>query len=96
LGYNQGLEMAEMVTPIDVLVVVALLLVAVNAFGTVFRREEPQLYVSLWYIMGGLIWATLNYLVGNFVGYYTAQGVNSANVHAFYIHNFVGIFITPL
>ncbi len=96
LGYNQGLEVAEMVVPIDVLIVVAFVLVAINAFGTVFKREEPQLYVSLWYILGALIWATLNYVVGNFIGYYVATGINSANVHGFYIHNTVGLLITPL
>lgn len=96
LGYNQGLEVAEMIAPIDGLIVVGFLLITFNVLATIFRRKEPQLYVSLWYLMAGLVWSVLNYILGNFVGYYWASGVNSVNIHGFYIHNLVGLLITPL
>lgn len=96
LGYNQGIEVGEAAWQIDVLVVISFLLLAYNVFGTVFKRKEPHLYVSLWYIMGSIIWSSLNYIIGNFVGVYLVSGVNSAGIHGFYLHNTVGMLITPM
>ncbi|MBI3089576.1 MAG: cbb3-type cytochrome c oxidase subunit I [Candidatus Tectomicrobia bacterium] len=96
LGYNQGIEYGEFSWPIDILVVVAFLVVIVMIFGAIFKRREQQLYVSLWYLMGGLVWTALNYLVGNSVPVYLAAGVNSAAIAGFYIHNVVGLWVTPI
>src|SRR5690242_7351952 len=51
-GITQGREYAELVWPIDVMVMVALLGVAYNLYRTVLMRKEKKLFVSLWYIMG--------------------------------------------
>jgi cytochrome c oxidase cbb3-type subunit 1 len=95
-GYNQGLEYAEMSLPVDALIVAVLVMVLINVLGTVFRRKEEQLYVSLWYLCGGLVWTVLNYAVGNTIPYYFAAGVNGAAISGFYIHNTVGLWITPM
>jgi len=95
LGQNQGLEYAELVLWIDVLVVVAWVMFAVNVFATVFTRKYQQMYVSLWYIMASLLWTAFVYIVGNF-GTMPTTGVNQANLNWFYVHNAVGLIFTPL
>lgn len=96
LGYNQGLEVAEFPLFVDILVVIAFIILIYLVFGTIFQRKKNQLYVSLWYIMAGFIWTALNYVVGNFVVPLGLTGANSANVHGFYLHNVVGLWITPI
>ncbi len=95
LGHNQGLEYAELPTWLDVLVVVAWLMFAANIFMTVANRKYEQMYVSLWYIMGAIIWTAFVYIVGNFATLFTT-GVNQANLNWFYVHNAVGLIFTPL
>jgi cytochrome c oxidase cbb3-type subunit 1 len=94
-GQNQGLEYAELTLWIDVLVVVAWVMFAVNIFATVFTRKYQQMYVSLWYILASILWTAFVYIVGNFATVPTT-GVNQANLNWFYVHNAVGLVFTPL
>jgi cytochrome c oxidase cbb3-type subunit 1 len=94
-GQNQGLEYAELSLWIDVLVVVAWVMFAVNIFATVFTRRYQQMYVSLWYILASILWTAFVYIVGNFAVVPTT-GVNQANLNWFYVHNAVGLVFTPL
>jgi cbb3-type cytochrome c oxidase subunit I len=64
-GLTQAREYAELIWPIDLLVMGGLLLVAFNIYMTIFRRKEKKLYVSLWYIMGTVVWMPMLYFVGN-------------------------------
>jgi cytochrome c oxidase cbb3-type subunit 1 len=67
-------------------------------FGTVMRRKERLLYVSVWYIAGGLIWTFFVYAVGNAVWEYpfgSWTGINDQILLWFYGHNVVGLVITP-
>ena len=54
LGFTQGREYAEMIWPIDMMVVIAFALVFINLVMTVKNRKEPVLYVSVWYVRAGL------------------------------------------
>ncbi len=65
LGLTQAREYAELIWPIDVMVLVGLLLTGYNIYKTIFSRKEKKLYVSLWYIMGTLVWMPMLYFVGN-------------------------------
>ena len=94
-GQNQGLEYAELTAWIDLLVVVAWVMFAVNIFATVFTRKYQQMYVSLWYILASILWTAFVYIVGNFATVPTT-GVNQANLNWFYVHNAVGLIFTPL
>jgi len=92
----------------DVYILVALVLVAYNVFMTIARRRERQLYVSLWYFMGSLIWFPLVYLIGNaiWVTSWNAPagaawggvltGLNDAIANCFYGHNVVGLWFTTI
>ncbi len=95
LGMNQGLEYAELPLWLDLLVVVAWVMFAVNVFATVARRRYQQMYVSLWYIMAAILWTAFVYVVGNLATVPTS-GVNQANLNWFYVHNAVGLVFTPL
>ncbi len=94
-GWNQGLEYAELPLALDVLVVVAWIMFGANVFGTVGTRRYPQMYVSLWYTMGCILWTAFVYLTGNFAVLF-ATGVNQANLNWMYVHNAVGLIFTPV
>ncbi len=64
-GMTQAREYAELIWPIDVMVMTGLLLAGYNIFRTIFARKEKKLFVSLWYIMGTMIWMPMLYFVGN-------------------------------
>ncbi len=95
MGMNQGLEYAELPLWLDLLVVVAWVMFAVNIFATVAVRKYQQMYVSLWYILASILWTAFVYLAGNFGTVFTT-GVNQANLNWFYVHNAVGLVFTPL
>jgi cytochrome c oxidase cbb3-type subunit 1 len=62
---------------------------------TVVHRREKKLYVTLWYWVAAFIWTDLNYVLGNFILPYVPVGTTSAAMHGFYLHNVVGLWITP-
>ena len=95
MGYNQGLEAAEFPLLIDILLWVALLGITVQFLVTVARRQEPRIYVSLWYLVAAFIWTDINWVLGNFIIPYSIPGINNAALHGLYIHYVVGLWITP-
>ncbi len=95
LGFNKGWEYAEIPTPISILVVIAWVCFGINIFATVATRKYEQMYVSLWYIMGCILWTAFVYLTGNFALFLTT-GTNQANLHWMYVHNAVGLIFTPI
>jgi cytochrome c oxidase cbb3-type subunit 1 len=99
LGFTQGREYAELVFPVKVLFLGALLLLLYVLIMTVLRRRESLLYVSVWYICGGVLWTTLLFPLGN-VMWHPATGALTGTVDAvwlwFYGHNIFGLFLTPL
>jgi cytochrome c oxidase cbb3-type subunit 1 len=94
-GRNQGLEYAELEPALDVLVVVAWLMFGANILGTVFTRKHQAMYVTIWYIMGCILWTAFVYLTGNLAVLFTT-GVNQANLNWMYVHNAVGLIFTPI
>jgi len=95
MGWNQGLEYAELPLALDVLVVVAWLMYGANLFMTISQRKYPAMYVSIWYVMGTIVWTAFVYLTGNFAVLFTT-GVNQANLNWMYVHNAVGLIFTPV
>lgn len=98
-GLTQGREYAEWIFPVDCLVVITLSLLAIDAVLTVICRREPLLYVSAWYIAGGILWSVIIYFVGN-VMWHPSTGSESGIVDAiflwFYGHAVFGVLVTPL
>ncbi|RTZ99708.1 MAG: cytochrome-c oxidase [Deltaproteobacteria bacterium] len=99
LGYTQGREYAEMIWPIDMMVVLAFSLVFVNLLMTVKNRQEPTLYVSVWYVLAGIILTATTYSLGNVIWRPDSGalvGIPDAIILWFYGHNVFGLLLTPL
>ena len=60
-----------------------------------FSRGLEDLYVSSWYIIGGLVFTLLAYPMGNFVPE-LVPGARGAAFSGLWIHDAVGLFVTPL
>src|SRR5579871_269027 len=85
-GWNKGWEYAELPIWIGVMVVIAWVMFGINIFATIGGRKYQQMYVSLWYVMGSILWTAFVYITGNFAVEFTT-GVNQANLNWMYIHN---------
>ena len=94
-GEAQALEWGETPVWIDPLAQLGLLLVAIN-FMTPIARMKGPMYVSLWYFMAAFVWTFLTYAMGNFVPQYVATGTSAGAVGGLFIHDLVGLFVTPL
>lgn len=94
-GFSQPLEWAEFPVVIDVFVVLAVVLCIVQFLPPFFARGIEDLYVSSWYIIGALIFTLLAYPMGNFVPE-LVPGARGAAFSGLWIHDAVGLFVTPL
>jgi len=94
-GFSQPLEWAEFPMIIDVFVVAGLVLAIVQFLPPFFSRGLEDLYVSSWYVIGGLIFTLLAYPMGNFVPE-LVPGARGAAFSGLWIHDAVGLFVTPL
>lgn len=95
LGQAQGVEWGETPVWIDPLALAGLVLVAINFLTPIFRRPGP-LYVSLWYFMAALVWTPLTYAMGNFLPEYFLPGTGGGAIAGMFIHDLVGLFVTPI
>lgn len=98
-GYTQGREYAELVWPIDILVVSAFVSIFFNLAMTVKHRQEPLLYVSIWYALAAAILTAVTYSLGNVVWRPNSgalAGIPDAILLWFYGHNIFGLLLTPL
>jgi cytochrome c oxidase cbb3-type subunit 1 len=101
LGMTQSLEYAEFEWWVDIIVVVVWVIFAINIFATILKRQEKQMYVSLWYMIATIIAVAVLYIVNNLAipvsltkSYHIFAGLNSANVQWWYGHNIVGFLLT--
>lgn len=94
-GFNKGIEAGEYPVWVGVLIMISLVMITIQVYGTVFRRRERRVYVALWYTMAALLWTAMNYPLGNFILPFWVFGVNSAALHGLYLHYVVGLWITP-
>lgn len=99
LGYTQNREYAEFIWPVDIGVLTVFALMFYNLFETLRRRQEPLLYVSIWYVFGALIFSFFTYFFGNAMwnpDTGSIIGMPDAILAWFYGHNVLGFFFTPL
>ncbi len=95
-GMTQAREYGEEIWPMDLLVVLGVVLLAINIFGTVAKRKIKTMYVSLWYFMGAIVWLALLYIFGNKIWDPTGawNGVTDAIINWWYGHNVIGMWFT--
>jgi cbb3-type cytochrome c oxidase subunit I len=94
-GVSQPLEWAEFPLIVDWFIIAALVLAALQFLPGFFRVGLDSLYVSGWYILGGLVFTLLAYPMGNLVPE-LVSGATSAAFSGLWIHDAVGLFVTPL
>src|ERR1700686_1523141 len=93
-GFSQPLEWAEFPLVVAAFVVLAFILMVFEFVLPFFRARLSDLYVSGWYIIGGIIFTMLAYPVGNFVPE-LVPGARGAAFSGLWIHDAVGLFVTP-
>jgi cytochrome c oxidase cbb3-type subunit 1/cytochrome c oxidase cbb3-type subunit I/II len=99
LGITQGREYAELIWPIDVIVVAAFVLIFFNLIMTVRNRQEKILYVSIWYVLAAILLTACTYSLGNVIWRPNSgalMGIPDAIMLWFYGHNIFGLLLTPL
>lgn len=94
-GQAQGVEWSENPRWVDPIVAVAWLMMAIQIYPAIIRAKEKAMYVSLWYFTAGLLWFGLVHLMGSIVPQYFIPGVGGAAVAGLFIHDLVGLFVTP-
>jgi cytochrome c oxidase cbb3-type subunit 1 len=94
-GQAQGVEWGETPVWIDPLAEAGLVLVAINFMVPIFRTPGP-LYVSLWYFTAMFVWTPLTYAMGNFLPEYFVGGTGGGALGGLFIHDLVGLFVTPI
>src|SRR6266481_4781024 len=93
-GFSQPLEWAEFPLVVDAFVVLAFVLTVFEFVLPFLRARLSDLYVSGWYIIGGIIFTMLAYPVGNLVPE-LVPGAQGAAFSGLWIHDAVGLYVTP-
>ncbi len=91
----QGVEWGETPFWVDPFILLGLGLVAINFFHPILKVKGPM-YVTLWYFMAAFVWTFLTYAMGNLLPEYYLAGTSGGAVAGLFIHDLVGLFITPL
>lgn len=98
LGMTQAREYAEYIRPVDALIILAFVLLLYNLGMTIARRQEPVMYVSVWYFATAVVVTGALFPLGNAI--WSPNGAMSGVMDAillwFYGHNVVGLLLTPL
>lgn len=101
LGFTRGQEYAELIWPINIAVAFIWVVFAVNFFWTLAKRNEPSLYVALWFYIATIITVAMLYIVNHLSiptswthSYTIFSGVQNALVQWWYGHNAVAFFLT--
>ncbi len=98
-GITQGREYTEYVFWADCCVMATLVLLLVDVVMTIATRKENSLYVSVWYVVGTVLWTAGVYPLGNVMWHPetgSLPGVLDSIFLWYYGHNLVGLLLTPI
>lgn len=94
-GEAQALEWGETPVWVDPVAQLGLFLVAINFLTPIFKTKGPM-YVTLWYFIAAMVWTPLVYAMGNFLPEYVIGGSAAGAIGGLFIHDLVGLFVTPI
>jgi cytochrome c oxidase cbb3-type subunit 1 len=95
-GQAQAIEWGETPVYVDPFVVLGAALLIANVATPILKVHRRPLYVTLWYFSAMMVWMPLTYVMGNYVPQFFVPGAGGAAVTGLYIHDLVGLTITPL
>jgi cytochrome c oxidase cbb3-type subunit 1 len=95
-GHAQGIEWAETPRVLDPFIAVTVVAMVINFLTPVWKARHKSYYVTVWYTTAALVWVPLVYVMGNFLPQYWLPGSGGAGITSMYIHNLVGLFVTPM
>src|SRR6266498_2717888 len=78
VGTNRGWEVGELPLPHVLILMAAVLGVSAQLLMTIARRVRRPLYVSLWYLIGALVWTDVNLVLLAIGPHGTVPGINNA------------------
>lgn len=93
-GWTDGMEFLEIPWQIAIFIFAGFGLIVLPLLLTVFKRNVEHIYVSAWYMVAGLLWISLLFLVAKLPGVHT--GVEQATTNWWYGHNALGLWFTPV
>ncbi|TWU22153.1 hypothetical protein Pla52o_32060 [Novipirellula galeiformis] len=94
-GHSQSLEWAEFPLVIDTVVLVCFGMLIVQFVLPFLRAKLSDLYVTGWYILGGITFTALAYPVGN-IAPELIPGARGATFSGLWIHDAIGLWVTPI
>jgi cytochrome c oxidase cbb3-type subunit 1 len=103
LGYSQGKEYAEPEWWLDLYLTVTWVIYAIIFVGTLFKRNEPHIYVANWFFLAMILTIAMLHIGNNLSvpvsltgmkSYQVFAGVQDAMTQWWYGHNAVGFFLT--
>lgn len=101
LGFTSGKEYAELEWPIDIAIAVVWIIFGINMFGTIIKRRERHMYVSIWFYIATWVTVTVLHVVNSveipvtiLKSYPVYAGVQDALIQWWYGHNAVAFFLT--
>ncbi|MBI2890627.1 MAG: cbb3-type cytochrome c oxidase subunit I [Nitrospirae bacterium] len=95
-GYAEGVEYAEPPWWADVLFAVSFVFAVINTIGTILKGGPGAMYVTLWYVGLAFVFTTLNFVMANTIVAHVAPGAAGAALSGLWIHNAVGLWVTPM
>ncbi len=100
-GFTQSKEYAELIWPIDVLVVLIWVIFGLNLIMTLVKRRVKHIYVSIWFYLATWVTIAVLYITNNLaipvswtMSYPIYAGIQDALVQWWYGHNAVAFFLT--
>ncbi len=95
-GHAEGVEYAESPWWADVAFALSFVGMVLVNVGTILTSGVRNMYVSLWYLILGFIFTTLNFVMANTIVAHVAPGAAGAALEGLWIHNAVGLWVTPM
>ena len=100
-GLTRGKEYAELIWPLNIAVALIWVVFAINFFWTLAKRNEPSLYVALWFYIATIVTIAMLYIVNHLSiptsilhSYPVFGGFADGLVQWWYGHNAVAFFLT--
>jgi cytochrome c oxidase cbb3-type subunit I len=103
LGATQGKEYAEPEWHVDLWLTIVWVAYLLVFLGTLWKREEPHIYVANWFYLSFIVTVAMLHIVNNLSvpvsllgthSYPVMAGVQAAMTQWWYGHNAVGFFLT--